>query len=225
MKKISFVLRLVFWYLFMSKVFSNDFWDHAMKTHYDQRVSLFNTMKIKDGSVIMLGNSITASCNWSELFGVDNVINRGIGGDTTEGILGRIEFLKTCNPDAVFLLIGTNDLSKGKTPDEILINYKKIVSRIRKYNPELDLFIQSVLPINEKYFLLPPKYDNKKIKLLNRMIKKLEGDKVTYINLFDNFLDSSGNLKSEYSNDGLHLSGTGYQRWKNILIESCDKFK
>ena len=73
MKKISFVLRLVFWYLFMSKVFSNDFWDHAMKTHYDQRVSLFNTMKIKDGSVIMLGNSITASCNWSELFGVDNV--------------------------------------------------------------------------------------------------------------------------------------------------------
>ena len=87
MKKISFVLRLVFWYLFMSKVFSNDFWDHAMKTHYDQRVSLFNTMKIKDGSVIMLGNSITASCNWSELFGVDNVINRGIGGDTTEGIL------------------------------------------------------------------------------------------------------------------------------------------
>ena len=112
----------------MSKVFSNDFWDHAMKTHYDQRVSLFNTMKIKDGSVIMLGNSITASCNWSEVFGVDNVINRGIGGDTTEGILERIEFLKTCNPDALFLLIGTNELSKGKTPDEILINYKKIVS-------------------------------------------------------------------------------------------------
>ena len=158
-------------------------------------------------------------------FGVDNVIYIGIGGYTTEGILERIEFLKTCNPDAVFLLIGTNDLSKGKTPDEILINYKKIVSRIRKYNPELDLFIQSVLPINEKYFLLPPKYDNKKIKLLNQMIKKLEGDKVTYINLFDNFLDSSGNLKSEYSNDGLHLSGIGYQRWKNILIESCDKFK
>ena len=82
-----------------------------------------------------------------------------------------------------------------------------------------------IFSLYEKYFLLPPKYDNKKIKLLNRMIKKLEGDKVTYINLFDNFLDSSGNLKSEYSNDGLHLSGTGYQRWKNILIESCDKFK
>ena len=116
-------------------------------------------------------------------------------------------------------MIGTNDLSKGKTPDEILINYKKIVSRIRKYNPELDLFIQSVLPINEKYFLLPPKYDNKKIKLLNQMIKKLEGDKVTYINLFDNFLDSSGNLKSEYSNDGLHLNGRGYQKWKEILVK------
>ena len=121
-------MRLIIWCLLMCEAYSEDFWDHAMRTHYEQRVSLFNSLEVKDDALIMLGNSITASCNWSELFNNDKIINRGIGGDTTEGILKRIDFLKNCNPDAVFLLIGANDLSQGKTPDEIISNYGKIIN-------------------------------------------------------------------------------------------------
>ena len=218
-------MRLVIWCLLMCEAYSKDFWDHAMRTHYEQRVSLFNSLEVKDDALIMLGNSITASCNWSELFNNDKIINRGIGGDTTEGILKRIDFLKNCNPDAVFLLIGTNDLSLGKTPDEIISNYGKIIKTITEYNPRLNLFIQSVLPINTNLFILPPKYDNNTIQLLNKMIKNLEGGRVKYINLYDKFLDDNGNLKIEYSNDGLHLNGSGYLQWQGILLETYDRFK
>ena len=225
MGKISLYIRLIIWCLLMCEAYSEDFWDHAMRTHYEQRVSLFNSLEVKDDALIMLGNSITASCNRSELFNNDKIINRGIGGDTTEGILKRIDFLKNCNPDAVFLLIGTNDLSQGKTPDEIIINYGKIIKTITEYNPRLNLFIQSVLPINTNLFILPPKYDNNTIQLLNKMIKNLEGGRVKYINLYDKFLDDNGNLKIEYSNDGLHLTGTGYLQWQGILLETFDRFK
>lgn len=208
----------------MSEIYSEDFWNQAMKIHYEQRVSLFNSLEVKDSSVIMLGNSITASCNWSEMFNNGKIINRGIGGDTTEGILNRIDFLKSCKPDAVFLLIGTNDLSQGKTPDEIINNYEKIVKNITEYNSTLELFIQSVLPINKNQFILPPNYDNDKIKSLNKMIENLQDGRVRYVNLYDDFLDHNGNLKIEYSNDGLHLNGSGYLRWKEILINNFDKF-
>ena len=57
------------------------------------------------------------------------------------------------------------------------------------------------------------------------MIKNLEGGRVKYINLYDKFLDDNGNLKIEYSNDGLHLTGTGYLQSQGILLETFDRFK
>ncbi|MBH11082.1 MAG: hypothetical protein CMG74_12180 [Candidatus Marinimicrobia bacterium] len=225
MEIIYLFIRLIVWFLLMSRGYSEDFWNHAMRTHYEQRVSLFNSLEVEDDAMVMLGNSITASCNWSELFNNDRIINRGIGGDTTDGILKRIDFLKNCNPDAVFLMIGINDLSQGKTPDEIIINYERIVESILQNNIGLNLFIQSVLPINKNLFMLQPNYDNGKINILNQMIKKLEGKRVKYINLYDKFLDSEGNLKKEYSNDGLHLTGLGYLQWREILIDTIDHFK
>ena len=51
------------------------------------------------------------------------------------------------------------------------------------------------------------------------MIKKFEGGNIKYLDLNSHFKDSEGNLNREYSSDGLHLNGSGYQKWKNILIQ------
>lgn len=214
---------LLVWYLTLSIVYpdNNDFWVRAFRLAHEARVSHFNSLKIKDGAIVMLGDSITAGCNWSELFDDSRFVNRGIGGDVTKGIINRINFLKTCKPSAVFLLIGTNNLGQSDDIEIIIKEYKVIIDKITSLVPNSDLYIQSVLPINPDKFLFPrPDYNNKIIQELNSLIKNLERNKVKYIHLFDHFTDSNGNLDEQYSNDGLHLNGRGYQKWKEILIKN-----
>tara|TARA_B100001250_G_scaffold406856_1_gene426607 strand:- start:677 stop:1363 length:687 start_codon:yes stop_codon:yes gene_type:complete len=214
---------LLVWYLILSIIYpdDNDFWAQAFRLAHESKVSHFNTLKIKEGAIIMLGDSITAGCNWNELFDGLNIINRGIGGDVTSGIINRIDFLKTCKPSAVFLLIGTNNLGQSDGIDKIISEYKIIIDKITSFAPDTDLYIQSVLPINPNKFMFPrPDYNNEKIKNLNSLIKNLEQNRVSYIHLFEYFTDKKGNLDERYSNDGLHLNGLGYQKWKEILVKN-----
>ena len=52
---------------------------------------------------------------------------------------------------------------------------------------------------------------NELIKAINEDIKKIcKENNVTYINTYDLLIDEDGNLKDEYSNDGLHLTEKGY---------------
>ena len=60
-----------------------------------------------------MGNSITAGGgNWSLRLDYPNIKNRGIGGDTTDGVLARLDEVIYFQPEAVFLLIGINDLEQ-----------------------------------------------------------------------------------------------------------------
>ena len=101
----------------------------------------------------------------------------------TKGIINRINFLKTCKPSAVFLLIGTNNLGQSDDIEIIIKEYKIIIDNITSLVPNSDLYIQSVLPINPDKFLFPrPDYNNKIIQKLNSLIKNLERIKlVIYI--------------------------------------------
>jgi hypothetical protein len=99
--------------IIVTNIFSQDFWTQAMNSHYSRRVSHFNNLPVKKGAIIFIGDSITEQCNWSELFDNPDIINRGIGGDVVDGVAKRIEFLKTSEPAALFLMIGINNLNRG----------------------------------------------------------------------------------------------------------------
>lgn len=82
-------------------------------TFYDQRATLFETLPTSKDDIIFLGNSITNGCEWAELLGNAHAKNRGISGDTTNGVLDRLHVITAGKPSKVFLLIGINDLSGG----------------------------------------------------------------------------------------------------------------
>ena len=204
----------------MANLGAEDFWSRAMDIHYQHRVSFFNKMKIKQGSKVFIGDSITEQCNWNELFNDGSLVNRGIGGDVTEKVLGRLDFLENTEPSTIFLQIGTNDLGQNKPVDQVADNYNKIIQKIIMLLPNVQIYVQSVLPINQDLHLIRREYyNNENIDLLNSLIKELEGGSVKYLDLNSHFKDSEGNLNREYSSDGLHLNGSGYQKWKNILIQ------
>ena len=205
--------------LFMTtNLLAEDFWTQAMNIHYNHRLSHFNSMVVQKGSLIFLGDSITEQCNWSELFNDKRMVNRGIGGDVVEGVYDRLGFLMNCEPDALFLLIGINNLNRGDSINETFEGYKKIVNRIKNYNPKLQLYILSILPINKGKFLGEPKITNKKIEKLNKKLKNLAKTvNAVYLDLNSKYLDSNLQLSSDYSIDGLHLNGDGYLLFKDIV--------
>lgn len=189
----------------------------AQSEYNYQKRTLFEVLPIRSNDIVFLGDSITDGCEWAELFGNRHVRNRGISGDRSEWLLERIDTILAGRPKKLFLMIGTNDLSAGATPDEVVGNVRKLVVRFQKYSPWTKLFIQSVLPVNGDEFKRYPHHygNNPQIVETNRQLEALCREKgIVYIDLWSPLADGKGNLDSRYTNDGLHLTGAGYQVWK-----------
>jgi lysophospholipase L1-like esterase len=188
---------------------------------YDQRESLFESLPRSKGKIVMLGNSITNGGNWSELLDNPNVLNRGISGDNTFGILNRLDEIISLQPSKVFLLIGINDLSRETPVGIILNNYRRIVAKINQESPETRIYVQSLFPTNNEFDHFPRAQNkDKEIRAVNEGIEEIAREyNLTFIDLYPHFLDEEGKLSRKYTNDGLHLMGEGYLKWAEILKE------
>lgn len=157
----------------------------------------------------MLGDSITYGVNWNELFNRD-IINRGIGGDTTAGFLFRLEQVIKLNPKKVFIMGGINDIAGYYNVHEIFENYKKILSNLK--NKDITPYVQSTLYTTRKDL-------NPHVEELNFLLKKYcKENNIVFIDLNKN-LSSEKVLKSEYTYDGVHLNASGYDIWKNEIYK------
>lgn len=77
--------------------------------------------------------------------------NRGVSGDTTFGVLERLDEVTEGHPSKIFLLIGINDISRNFPDGQILQNYKEIISRIQKESPKTKVYIETILPVNKSF--------------------------------------------------------------------------
>ena len=189
---------------------------------YARRVAQFEQEPVVTGRVIFLGNSITQGGKWDQLLGDDTVINRGIGGDITFGVLDRLEDVIRRKPSKLFIMIGINDIGKD-IPDEVIAdNYRKIIQQVQAGSPETVIYVQSLLPLNPAYPRFPQHYDKEDHVLrVNRMLRGVAGATDThFINLFPLFLNAQERLDEQYTGDGLHLNDLGYQVWVDYLKQT-----
>jgi lysophospholipase L1-like esterase len=191
-----------------------------MPEHYVARYQLFQKEPVATGRIIMVGNSITEGANWKALLKDTTVINRGISGDVTFGVLNRLKEITDRKPGKLFLLIGVNDLSRN-TPDEVIIeNIFTIAGKIHSQSPTTIIYIQSILPTNESFKNLSKAFTGKgeHITTINTQLKKYsEKLKYIYVDLYSNFLDADGRMDARFTSDGLHLNATGYDHWIEVL--------
>lgn len=187
--------------------------------HYWVRLDKFKKEANVPGKVIFLGNSITEGGNWKRMLKDSTVINRGISGDNSFGVLARIDEVTALKPSSLFILIGTNDLSK-KIPDEaILENVFAIVSKVKAGSPKTKIFVQSIFPINEAVEKFPMQFNNADhILIINDQLSRYAGRlRYTYVDIFSHLTDDQGRLNKNYTFDGLHLNAAGYQKWLEVL--------
>jgi lysophospholipase L1-like esterase len=190
-------------------------------TYYGQKVTLFRLLPDTKKEIIFLGNSITDIGEWAEIWQNRRVKNRGISGDNTFGVLARMDEVLSSKPAKIFIMIGINDISK-ETPDSVIIsNYKKIIFRTRQQSPATKIYVQSILPTNNDFSDFKKHQDkDEHIRFVNTALQQFcRIQKLSFIDLYNHFLDSAGKLDKKYTNDGLHINGPGYLLWKQVLIE------
>lgn len=183
--------------------------------HYKHRVVFFNQLPKAKKAIVFMGNSITEMGEWQELLHPKKVLNRGISGDVTYGVLARLDDVLKDKPAKLFLLIGVNDMKRGIPVDTIAKTYERIVQKIRIASPKTTLFIQSVLPLNEAMLSTAyKKLSNADVQKLNEKLKALAIKYgCTYLDLHPIFTDEKGLLKNELTQDGIHLWPSAYIHW------------
>ena len=198
-------------------------WDTipVLPDHYREKLEEFRKQKETNGKILFLGNSITEGGDFKKLIGDSTVINRGIGGDITYGVLNRLEEATRFKPSKLFILIGVNDLSKHIPENVILQNMFAIVNLVHSQSPKTLVYVQSILPVNPGVKDFPKGYDvNESVVLINRELSNMQKRvKYTFIDLHKSFTNVEGLMDVKYTSDGLHLNTAGYQRWIRILKE------
>ncbi|BAZ66001.1 MAG: G-D-S-L family lipolytic protein [Pelatocladus maniniholoensis HA4357-MV3] len=152
-----------------------------------------------------------------------NWLNQGISGENSTGLLKRLELFDRTQPETIFVMIGINDLIQGNEDEIILNNHRQIMRYLRRVHPQTQIVIQSILPHageeatwegREKLLNIP----NSRILELNQQLQTMatkEG--VKYLNLHPLFVNNQGNLRHNFSTDGLHLNPQGYLVWSSAL--------
>lgn len=178
---------------------------------------------VLDDNYLFLGDSITELYDLDEYFPDMNVVNSGVSGNKTQDILKDLKNRAyRYNPSKVFLLIGTNDIQAGVDSDEIIQNIEEILVGLKKNRPYAQLYLESIYPVNEDKSGAQDR-TNKEIQAINQALKKYcKEEDITFINLYDLLLNEDGQLASEYTKDGLHLSEQGYEVVTKEIMKYLD---
>ena len=200
--------------------------DYSKITEYDrekknkkENYRILNKEYAIKNQTVLLGDSITDFFNWYELFydfskiSGQAVYNRGISGDTTDRLLERLnENVLNIEPKNIVLLIGTNDIGRGLPLSMSVENVSKIIENTKKVCPDINFILQAVYPINRGMRDKFEKRSNEKIDIMNKeFIKLSEKYDCVWLDITDKLKDETGNLKKEYTYDGLHLNANAYK--------------
>ncbi|MFT5467723.1 MAG: lysophospholipase L1-like esterase [Verrucomicrobiales bacterium] len=188
------------------------------KSLWTKKRSAWATQVEKDqGALVFLGDSITQG--WGDKFGGAfkgvKTANRGISGDTTRGMLIRLEEdVLSLKPSGVVMLMGTNDLEEKAEPETIAVNFKLIIAALKKHNADMPIVVCQVFPSSAS-----KSRPADKIKAVNALFAAaVKGDpQVTVIDTWALFANAEGDAKKEEFPDLLHPNKVGYAMWASAL--------
>lgn len=169
---------------------------------------------------LFLGDSITDFYDLEKFYGDLPVVNSGISGNQYKDLINNLEDrVYKYNPTKVFLLIGTNDMAFTDVTNEDLVDHIiEICDEIQKNREKTKIYVESIYPVNRRtdndvvdLGMVLGRY-NDRIQEINKLLKeKVEENNYTYIDMYSKLEDEDGNLKVDYTIDGLHMSDEGYE--------------
>lgn len=198
----------------------------GFSAYYLDRVSFFKRHP-NDCPIAMIGDSLTDLADWPVLLGRNDVYNRGISGDSSLGLLNRLDETLSCKPKTAFLMIGINDLNSGAgaawVADNIIKTLKILHDRNIKTVWQTTLKMAWIWDNDQKY--KSANELNTKVMELNHLVtaycqkNHIDLLDVNQVLPMDQGLERqiTGYWTSPFTHDGLHLSGDAYDRWADLI--------
>ena len=157
-----------------------------------------------------VGDSITAHGDWQRWFPEEDARNFGVGGNTTDDLLERLDEVIAAEPSTVVLLIGTNDFAWRQPVEHVVRNIETALVRLRRGLPDAQIVVQSVMPRHPEYAQV--------IKEVNTHLRQFATTvRAQYLDLWPALATPEGGIDSACSDDELHLNDHGYEIWLSEL--------
>lgn len=182
----------------------------GQSAYHKARAALFRELSGMP-EIVMLGDSLTEWGNWHELVPGFRVVNRGIAGDTSSGVLDRLQEVIDRRPEMVFVMVGTNDIGLQVPPENVLRNLREIVTRLRA---------ASIVPVAQSILFRGgwPQADNAAIAAVNAALADFcAAQGVRFLDL-NAAMAPNGRLSDEMTYDGLHLTAAAYRVWRDAVV-------
>jgi len=183
----------------------------------------------KTSRVVFLGDSITDGWRLTEYFSGRDFVNRGISGQITGEMLGRMMAdVVELKPAAVLVLAGTNDIARG-VPVSAIKNNLTMIADVADANQIRPMFA-SILPVSDYHknvnarFAMTLRRPPATIQALNDWLRQFCAQHgYVYVDYFSSMVDSAGYLQADLADDGLHPNGKGYRVMAPIALNAIDR--
>ncbi|CAN5464635.1 hypothetical protein BH10ACT7_BH10ACT7_18290 [soil metagenome] len=168
-------------------------------------------------TIAFVGDSITGHGTWDEWFPEQETHNLGVSGETTADVVERLDSVVSLAPDTIALLIGTNDFGNGRrSVEHVVRNIELLLVSLRRDLPGTRTLVQSIMPRERELA--------DQIRDANRHLRQFAPTvHAQYLDLWPAMADEDGEIRSEYSDDRLHLTDAGYAAWLSELRPALER--
>ena len=161
---------------------------------------------------LFMGDSITEAISYYEVLDDPSVIAKK--GETTLKAQESIDAVVSKNPERIFMMYGMNDLLYFSNSSDFIKEYSKLIAEIQKKLPEAKIYVQSILPVEEKAVSKNKMFSRNRVNDFNKAIDKMTND------LGVNYIDLTSIIESKdsfYESDGIHPKPNFYNIWLDYL--------
>jgi lysophospholipase L1-like esterase len=136
------------------------------------------------------------------------VVNRGIDSFQTSDLdYFADRLVLPCHPRMIVLHVGGNDVNTGKSPEQILTDFKSFVGKVRAHFPTIPIAFSSTTPGPGRWGEAPQR------KATNRLIREYIATQpnLLFIDLWDAMLTADGQPREDlWVADRVHPNHAGY---------------
>ncbi len=162
------------------------------------------------GGIVFAGSSSIVMWKLNDMYPDWKPLNRGFGGsflpETT--YYAQRTIIKHA-PDVVVLYAGENDIARDRTPQEVVDDFKQLVSIIHKPLPDTTIIFLAIKPTRLRWRVI----DN--IRATNSQIRKIceASQRLEFVDTFTPILGEDGKPREDLFQDKVHLNQKGYKLW------------
>ncbi len=173
--------------------------------------------------IVLMGDSITEfwKANNESFFSSNNLINKGISGQTTSQMLVRFcQDVIGLMPFKVVILAGINDIAENTGPITLEAIFENIVSMVELAKTNKIKVVLCAVILSNAFYWNPKLQPADKVIALNKMINAYATiNKIPYVDYYTAMVDNNKGLNKKYGDDGVHPNRNGYKLMESLLLK------